>query len=414
MPSLSDKLQSLGVKVGTQNLIAPKPKLCVDHPIDTVLAGDWWHTRHGDIFYVETRYPSDFRVGNTEIKPSFPLDIISTWALEPTISTLNLERFAFIDIETTGLSSGSGTFAFLIGAGRFERDEFRLVQFFLHDPSKELAQLAALEEFLSSCEAIVSFNGKSFDIPVIKTRFITNGWPPPLINVPHIDLLHLARRLWKARLPNRALGELEVKILGEKRSEQDVPGWMVPDLYFDYLHTGDARPLLGVFYHNEVDVVSLAALLNYMAGAISDPMSLPVELSLDVISIGKLYADLGFLDKAAKIYQHGLTLGNISDNDYWLAIKQLSFINKKMGNISSAMKYWELAARNGQIYAHIELAKIFEHRKKDFQAALKWTQIALEIISRDQSVINQEQWFEALKHRKNRLERKLLRSLDEK
>lgn len=414
MPSFSDKLQSLGVKVGTKNLTTPKPKPPADHPIDTVLAGDWWHTRHGDIFYVETRYPSDFRVGCCEINPSFPLDIISTWAREPTISTLNLEKFAYIDIETTGLSSGSGTFAFLIGAGRFESDEFRLVQFFLHDPSEELAQLAALEEFLSPCAVIVSFNGKSFDLPVIKTRYITNGCLPPLINIAHLDLLHLARRLWKKRLPNCALGELEVRILGKKRSEQDVPGWVVPDLYFDYLQTGDARPLLGVFYHNEVDVVSLAALLNYMSGVIFDPMNLPADLSLDVISIGKLYADLGFFEKAAKIYQYGLSLGNISDDEYWLAIKQLSFINKKSGDISSAIEYWELAARNREIYAHIELAKIFEHRNKDYKTALCWTQIALEIISGEQSVINQIQWLEALQHRKNRLERKLLRSLQEK
>lgn len=409
MPSLSERLQSLGVKVGTQNLPPPKPKVRADHPIDTVLPGDWWHTPYGDIFFVETRYSSDFRVGRVELKPSSPMDIISIWAREPQLSNLNLDKFAFIDTETTGLSSGSGTYAFLIGIGRFEGDEFRLVQFFLQDPSEEMAQLAAFEEFLTPCEAIVSFNGKSFDIPIIKTRFITNGWPPPLVNAPHLDLLHLARRLWKARLPNRALGELEVKILGTKRSEQDVPGWMVPDLYFDYLHTGDARPLRGVFYHNEVDVVSLAALLNYMSGVVADPMNMPIELSLDIISIGKLYADLGFLDKASKIYQHGLELGNIGEKEYWNAIKQLSFINKKRGDIPTALIHWELAARNGQIYAHIELAKIFEHRDRDYNSALKWTDKALGILSGELSKIDQIQWQEALEHRKCRLERKLLR-----
>jgi len=412
MPSLSEKLQSLGVKIGTQNLPPQKPQLRFDHPIESVLPGDWWTTPHGNVFYVETRYPKDFRVGKVELKPSSSFEIIASWAQEPKLSELNLEQYAFIDTETTSLSSGSGTFAFMIGIGRFEKDEFRLVQFFLHDPGEETAQLAALEEFISPCEAVVSFNGKTFDLPIIRTRFISNGWPNPLEKFPHLDLLHLARRLWKSRLPNRSLGELEVKILGTKRSEQDVPGWMVPQLYFDYLHTGDARPLRRVFYHNEVDIVSLAALLSHMSSLIANPLNTHIDYGLDLIAIGKLYADLGFLDIAADIYQRGIDQDDIIEDAYWSALQQLSFIHKKRGDFATALKHWERAASNGQIYAHIELAKVFEHQRKDYLSALNWTTKGLEIVSNDSSSLDQMEWQEALEYRRNRLERKLLKSVE--
>ncbi|MCJ7702351.1 MAG: ribonuclease H-like domain-containing protein [Anaerolineales bacterium] len=414
MPSLSDRLQSLGVKVGTRNLPTSKLKPCPEHPIESVLPGDRWLTPHGEVFFVETKYSANFQAGKVELRPTASLEILAAWARAPQLSNLRLEQFAFIDTETTGLAGGSGTYMFLIGVGRFEGDEFRLVQFFLQDPAEETAQLAALEEFLAPCEAFVSFNGKSFDLPIINTRFITNGWPVPLPDAPHLDLLHMARRLWKARLPSRTLGDLEVKILGMQRSEEDVPGWMVPDLYFDYLHTGDARPLRGVFYHNEVDVVSMAALLNHISRIVADPLNYPIEYGLDIISIGKLYADLGHLDQAARIYQRGMEHGDLPNQAYWAAAEQLSFIHKRRGDFSAAHSLWEMAAAKGHLYAHEELAKRYEHHNKDFEKALSWTQKALEILTKDDSLrLKRIQWQEALEHRKNRLEKKLLRHSDQ-
>jgi len=335
------------------------------------------------------------------------MEIIAAWSREPRILDLNPEQYAFIDTETTGLAGGTGTYAFLIGVGRFEGDEFRLVQFFLQDPGVEIAQLAALSEFLAPCEVIVSFNGKSFDIPLINTRYIMNGWPPPLSNVAHLDLLHLGRRLWKARLSSCTLGNLESRILGTKRSEQDVPGWMIPDLYFDYLNTGDARPLRGVFYHNEIDVVSLAALLNYMARITCNPEPDLVEHSSDMLSIGKLYADLGFLEKAASIYQSGLEMSDHEDEAYWSGLRQLSYVHKKLGDYESAIPLWTKAARNMFLYAHEELAKYYEHREHDYKLAMKWTDNALEIVTGDDfPEYERLDWVDSLEHRKNRLVRR--------
>jgi len=415
MPSLTNRLQSLGVKVGARNLAPPKLAPREDHPIESVLPGKWWHTPHGNVFTVETKYKSNHKVGQVELKNSHPLDIIARWSGDLKTSDLKPEQFAFIDTETTGLAGGSGTYTFLIGVGRFEGNEFRLVQFFLHDPAEETAQLAALEEFLAPCEAIVSFNGKSFDIPLLNTRYILNGWPSPLKGTAQIDLLHLARRLWRYRLPSRSLGDLEVHILGTKRSEMDVPGWMVADLYFDYLHTGDARPLRNVFYHNEIDVVSLAALLTHMAGMLANPINFPSESGLEMVAIGKLYADLGFEDTSIDIYKQGLEQISNQDEIYWDALKQLSFIHKRKGDFAAACQLWKQAALYGQIYAHEELAKYFEHHKRNIKSALHWTETALELIEgKDIALMDRLLWQEAFEHRKNRLREKLERDLGNK
>ncbi len=409
MPSLADKLKSLGVELGVNHL-PPRPTENADYPIERVLSGTWQATHQGETFVVEARYPASFKQGNIPLRGDASLEIVAAWAKTPYLAQLNLEQFIFIDTETTGLVGGTGTYTFLIGAGRFEGDEFRLAQFFLRDPAEETAQLAAFEAFVAPCEAIVSFNGKSFDMPLLNNRFIINGWPPPLTEAGHLDLLHLARRLWRERLPSRTLGDLEAKILGARRSEQDVPGWMVADLYYDYLHTGDARPLRGVFYHNEMDVVSMASLLNHMSSLLADPLGSTVEYGLDLIAIGKLYADLGQREQAAEIYRHGLQCDDVHQKAYWKALEQLSFLYKKQSQYPAALALWEEAAEAEKIYAHVELAKYYEHQRRQFSIALQWTQAALNIVTAPTyPAYAQAQWLPGLEHRQSRLERKQLK-----
>src|SRR4030067_1036414 len=141
----------------------------------------------------------------------------------------------------------------------------------MRDPFEEPAMLLALEEFLAPCKTLVTFNGKSFDAPLLTTRYTLQGWPSPMGRMAHIDLLHLARRLWRDRLPSRTLSNLEVQILGAQRSEEEIPGWMIPQMYFDFLRDGDARPMKRVFYHNEMDVLSMAALLNLVVNLLENP-----------------------------------------------------------------------------------------------------------------------------------------------
>jgi uncharacterized protein YprB with RNaseH-like and TPR domain len=405
MPSLSDRLKSLGVKVGAQDLPPPPPRN--PYSIERVLAGQPLETHFGETFLVEARYPPSYLHGRLGLQITSPLEMIAGWAGFPEVSQLPPQGFAFLDTETTGLSGGTGTYAFLVGVGRFEQDEFHLEQFFMRDPIEEPALLAAIEEFLAPCSALVTFNGKAFDLPLLQTRYLAQGWRPPFTNAAHIDLLHLARRLWRDRLPSRTLGSLEVEILGASRTLQDVPGWMIPQLYFDYLRSGDARPLEGVFYHNALDVVSLAALFNYMARLLTDPLDGSIENGIDLIALGKLFESLGDLDRATRLYIHGLE-HDLPRENLLEAIQRLAGIHKRREDYPAAVSLWEQAARYQHIASHVELAKYYEHRLGDYAEAARWTQSALDLLdSPGFTAYEKMQWQADLLHRLERLQRKL-------
>ena len=407
MPDLSDRLKALGVKLGADQ--QPQAKTSRKYPIETVMDGILKSTPHGEVFQVNMLYPPSHLQGNTALNLSSPLKLISNWAGEERIGSHTPSQFAFIDTETTGLAGGSGTYAFMVGVGRFEDKGFRLAQFFMRDPGEEPALLHALEHFLAPCETIVSFNGKSYDLPLLQARYITNSWPFPLQQTAHLDLLHLARRFWRQRLPSRALSYLEEHILQQTRTEEDTPGWMIPQMYFDYLQTGDARPLKGIFYHNAMDILSLAALTNHIAHLLADPLDGRVSHALDLAAIGKLNEDLGYLDQAVHILEHSLEQG-LPPQAKQEVVKRLSFLQKRRGEIPLALSLWWQAAADRQIYAHEELAKYYEHTEKNFSEALRWTNAALALVTLpDSPFADKLLWKEPLEHRQNRLLSKIAR-----
>jgi uncharacterized protein YprB with RNaseH-like and TPR domain len=403
MPSLADKLKSLGVKTGTSHLSPPKP---ASHTIDSVVAGSFRTTPRGEAFVSEQIFAEDYLHGKVSHLSTFPLSLISQWANDPRIADLPIHKFAFLDTETSGMAGGTGTYAFLVGAARFINGKFNLQQFFLRDPSEEPAMLEALIEFLAPCEVLVTFNGKSFDAPLLVTRYSLHGIPIPFKGFAHLDLLPLARRLWRDRLPSRALKYLEEHVLGFTRTSDEVPGYEIPWLYFDYLRTGDARPLGGVFYHNAMDVVAMAALLAHVNELLADPYSGSVEHGLDFIALGKLYEDLGHWDDAARLFERGLELG-LTETDFGVAVKRLSILQKKRGDVNQALRLWEEAAKKGHIYAHIEMAKYYEHKMRDIQTSLQWARSARNEVERaNLPAYIRKHWLTEIDHRLKRLERK--------
>jgi hypothetical protein len=405
MPSLSDRLKSLGVNVGAQNIPPPQPANLFT--IDRVLDGHPSTTPQGETYIVEARYSIDYAQGTAPLWVDQPLDAIAAWANDERIRSLDQQAFAFLDTETTGLSGGTGTYAFLIGVGRFEGTEFHLIQVFMRDPLEEPAQLAALEEFLAPCSALVTFNGKSFDVPLLTTRYRTHGWRPPLADQIHIDLLHLARRLWRDRLPSRTLPNLEYQILGALRTQDDVPGWMIPQMYFDYLRSGDARPLKSVFYHNAMDVLSLAALLSHTASLLADPLSDRIEHSEDILAMARLFEEQGQIEMAIQLYLRGMQ-ADLPDEVMLIAMQRLALIHKRQDNLSAAVTLWEEAARRQHLHAHIELAKYYEHRTQDYNEAIYWAETALSIIDQPGfPAYEKNLWQAELEHRLARLHRKL-------
>src|SRR5512134_2304588 len=375
--TLADKLKLLGVKAGLTDLPPPKPAPASTYEIDSVVAGAYHPTPRGDVFVVEQGYASEYRHGLSPIVCSSPLSLISQWANDPRLAAIPLTRFAFLDTETSGLSGGTGTYAFMVGIARFVDDQFVLRQFFMRDPADEPAMLEAIAQFLAPAQALVTFNGKAFDAPLLTTRYRLHYMPVPYEGYAHLDLLPLARRLWRDRLESRALKYLEQHVLGMTRSIEEVQGYEVPWLYFDYLRTGDASPLAGVFYHNAMDVVAMAALLTHVNEMMENPYEGHVEHSLDFIALGKLFEDLGHWEEAARLFEHGLEL-DLTEADFGVAVKRLSILQKKRGDFNEAIRLWETAAANGHIYAHIEMAKYYEHKCRDVKTALKWTRSAQE------------------------------------
>jgi uncharacterized protein YprB with RNaseH-like and TPR domain len=370
------------------------------------VAGTFAPTPRGEVFIAEQTYPSDYVYGSSFLVSPAPLTFISKWAKDPQLSDLPLSKFAFLDTETSGLSGGTGTYAFLIGVARFIEDRLVLQQFFMRDPAEEPALLEGLANFLAPCRALVTFNGKAFDAPLLSTRYRLHQIPIPYKDYSHLDLLPLARRLWRDRLESRALKYLEENVLGLKRSSEEVPGYEVPFLYFNYLRTRDARPLGGVFYHNAMDVVAMAALLAHMNETLENPYNGKVQHGLDFIALGKLFEDLGHWDEAARLFERGLE-SDLTESDFSLVVKRLSALQKKRGDLGRAVSLWKEAAKQGYLYAFIELAKYYEHRERDVKSAIKWTRSAMQRLEKiDQPAYMHRFWVSEIEHRMERLNRK--------
>ncbi len=404
MPSISDKLKALGVKTGAAHLTPPKPAARFE--IDSVVPGAYRLTRSGEVFVAEQTYPADYLHGHAPLHVDSLAPALTAWSADGRLAGMQAESLAFLDTETSGLSGGTGTYAFLVGAARFVKGEFRLEQFFLRDPSEESALLEGLADFLAPCAALVTFNGKAFDAPLLRTRYTLHGIPNPFADFAHLDLLPLARRLWRDRLPSRALKYLEENILEAPRTSEEVPGYEIPWLYFDYLRERDATPLKGVFYHNAMDVVAMAALLNHVSGILHDPFNGRVEHGLDFIALGKLYEDLGRWEEAARLYERGLE-ADLTEADFGVAVKRLSILQKRRGDLAEAVRLWEQAAARGQVYAQVELAKFYEHQKGNAAEAMRWAQAAREQVSvQDVPAYVRRHWLEEIDHRIARLKRK--------
>jgi len=409
--SIADRFKSLGVKLGAREIEQPRPKIN-PFSIENVIPGRIEKNALGEVFIADQHHPADHRHGIQTLFPKTAFHTLARWAGNPALSALPPQAFAFLDTETSGLAGGTGTYCFMVGAGRLEGDTYHLSQFFMRDPGEEAALLAALESFLAPCQALVTFNGKSFDAPLLNTRFTLHGMRSPLPALGHIDLLHLARRVYRERMPNRSLGSLEAELLDVRRGDQEIPGFLVPQYYFDYLRSGDARPIASVFYHNAVDVLSMAALLSHLGSLLEDPLGAANHGPLDHAALGRLYEDLAEDELAVQLYRSSLDNG-LPDELFWDTLERLAQLHKRRaaqgveGEQEQAMLLWKKAANQGRITACVELAKVFEHSLKDESEALNWTDTALTLVMAPSCpAFERAEWLEALEHRKKRLLRK--------
>lgn len=411
MDNLSEKLKALGVRLGTSHIPTPPPSPInpVENALEAVLHGNDMPTPYGNTFVVEQIFPPEHRQGDVCVSIEVELATLKRWAHLSEMVDCNSDDFLFLDTETSGLAGGAGTFAFLIGLGFQRADGFHLVQLFMRDPDQEEALLAGLAHFMDGFKAIVTFNGKSFDVPLLNTRHTLNGFSSPFPHLDHVDLLPLARRLWRNRLPNRSLGNLEIEILHLGRTGEEVPGWMVPEIYQDYLSSGNPAPLEGVFYHNAMDIVSLAALFKYTARLLNNPFDSEEIDALDLMALAQLRENLQDWDQAIILYERSLDQG-LPRQAYLQTLMRFASLYRHQGDLDKAIELWEKAAKEKHLDACVELAKIYEHHLKDVAAALTWCEFALQVVwSADLNPFEKRTWVLDFQKRVDRLLKKQAR-----
>jgi uncharacterized protein YprB with RNaseH-like and TPR domain len=337
--------------------------------------GPCWRNR---ISYDMASLHGRYRIGDILDVDAAPLVYV---AKNADYGNIRLENLLFIDTEATGLSGGVGTVAFLIGIGFVEDERFVIEQFFMREFSEESA---ALQSFMAHFErargrngAIVSFNGKSFDLPLLANRAVIHrlDWPDP--NFANIDVLHPARRLWKESYEECTLAALESRVLGVER-EGDVPGYLIPELYFRYLRTGDPRPLGPVFYHNQMDILSLVGLLNEMIKLYQGEAE-NLSDNVDWLRMGRAYDDMRAYDDGLKFYQDLLSQ-DLPPGKRTGVLLRIAAIHKKNRQYDEAVPFWqEVLQQDGFcLEAYEELAKAYEHRIIDLEKAKNYTESALE------------------------------------
>lgn len=408
---ISERLRRLGVVRGaghpTPRPPESRPSRAGMHSLERLVSGRISQNDWGEFFLVEQTFPLNYRHGGEFLQASLSHsgELFARFTGNPVLAELDLSRAAFIDTETTGLAGGTGTYAFLIGVGHFDGDSFRLQQFFMRDYDEEAALLHHLADTLEPLQGIVSFNGRAFDLPLLETRFLLSRLYPGLLDMPHLDLLHPARRMWKSRLSSCALSSLEANVLDVRRDGRDVPGMLIPYMYFRFLQTGDASEISRIFYHNAQDILSLVTLTSRLAALYQTPLQGQPANGQDLLSIGRICEGLELIADAERAYLHALN-DSLQPSVRVEIEQRLSLLYKKANRWEEAISLWEglRASAYSGIFAHIELAKYYEHHVRDYEYALTLALLARE---RWVSAYTLSPTLSELDHRIDRLRRKL-------
>ena len=380
-------------------VIGRRGSTCVE--IDRVWDDDHFHGRR--------------RLSSYRIEPAAPLDLfdrragaLDGWA----------DRVVFFDIETTGLSGGAGTLAFLVGCGWFEEGGFRVRQFFLNGPGGERAMLEALTAVFDAASLVVTYNGKSFDVPLMETRWAFHRTSTPTDDLPHFDMLPPARRLWGRRsaadhdVPREgcSLSTLERTVLGFQR-RNDVPGFEIPTRYFHFLRTGDPAVVAGVLDHNRHDLLSLAAVMSQALWLAQEGPDACRE-GREQLGLGRLYERAGEAERARRSYERAT---DADEPDVRCdALARLAVLHRRAGAFEESAAAWQgvldglgdrgaVGSPLGRRAAEA-LAIHHEHRARNLPAARRYA----ESLRKDAS----GRFRQDVSHRIDRIDRKLRQKND--
>jgi uncharacterized protein YprB with RNaseH-like and TPR domain len=420
MTTLSDRLRGViggGLKVHGGSKEQDPPHVCPDSDaVAEVLDGEW-HERSGQRYLVVDRmYVPGYRHGSMALADGLP----PSDGMWPRLSLLANgscgSRLLFIDLETTGIAGGAGTYAFLVGCGWFAGGTFRIRQFFLSSFTAERALLEAVGELGADAGTVVTYNGKSFDVPLIETRFALHRLTSPFGEMPHIDMLHPARRMWRhvqkdvpyndqQHAPSSCrLSTLEQQLCGYVR-DGDVAGFEIPARYFRYVHAGDPRPLAAVLEHNRLDLLSLALVTARAAQLLEDGPT-AARTAREALGMGRLYERGGMMAEAKSSFARAIEFGDADEDLRAEALRAYAMVARRLRQYDDAADAWRRVLGLTECPRPIEreaseaLAVHHEHRRRDFVSARDFT---LRLLDVDENVTRRQ----AAEYRLARLDRKL-------
>jgi uncharacterized protein YprB with RNaseH-like and TPR domain len=404
-----------------------------------VLGGRILTNSYGRALVIDRRYESDrfhghLRIGDCEVQDGDALRLLDPALPSPDGGG---DRTLFIDLETTGLSGGAGTVAFLVGCGWFDMGAFQVRQFLLTSYSAERALLSAVADCLDATSLLVSYNGKTFDVPVMETRWMFHRLPMPLESVRHFDMLHPARRLWRTRTDEFDAGEggcrlstLE-RVLCDVNRVGDVPGMEIPARYFRFLRSGDARPLEPVLEHNRIDLVSLAAVTAHALRLVEHGIDRCRDAA-EALALGKVFERAGSVGRALTCFERAADDEGSQIDVRAEAIYRLGLRLRRDRQFEKAADAWRrlLELKQGRFgrrsrllaplrqFAVEALAIHHEHRERDYEGA---KELALRLLDendgsdfylRAEPSRADARRTEAARHRLARLEKKIARKND--
>jgi len=398
LADLRRRIAKIDRKFAKPRAISPEPPAPIPEHLDETYPFEEVETAHGRHFETAKLYERHRRHGSIGIVdlehlPHDLLDPISNGLIQ----RVPPAKWCFLDTETTGLAGGSGTYAFLIGIGRITPQGFRVRQFFMREFGEEASQLSAVFEHLKEFEVVITYNGRTFDQPLLETRFRMMRQRSPFSTLEHLDLLHGARRLWKLRFDSCRLVDLENQILGVER-QGDLPGELIPYVYFEYLRTHEILRLVPIFHHNAIDILTLACLTAIVPHAFQPPEQAQLSHGAEMVGLARWWRQAEQHENALVLFRQAIDKG-LPDDLLFRTMWDLAALEKKVGREHVALPiFTELtASRNPwRAQAFAELAKYYEHRERNYALALEMTLSALGI-----------EESEALRNRVARLEKRL-------
>lgn len=366
----------------------------------------------GSYYMIQSVYPLSHIHGGYELGDALKCNLRALQqACGDDGKELDIQQLIFLDTETTGLSAGTGTVAFLIGAGFFAGDEFIVKQYFMRDYYEEPALLASLNELFSVYKGTVTFNGKAYDWNLLQSRFIFNRIRTALANPCQLDLLYPSRNIWKMKYSSCRLSAIEENILGEVRDD-DIPGAMIPEAFFKYLESRDTADMLKVLDHNRRDILSMVSLMVRLCRMLENPFT-ETDGEVELFGVGRIFEKS--LKRQQEMQKERIQMVDCyqtcakSDNKAVknMASRRLAEIYKRKKEYDKAVEQWNAMLEDSgplNIYPIIELAKHYEHRERNYQQAIRLVEYAMDGIRK--TGINNSVYMKNLRKRFDRLKRK--------